>query len=660
MLKRSLIFVHRWLGVALCVLFLLWFPSGIGMMYFDFPGVSPSDRLERSPQLDPATIALSPGEAAETAGISSPAQLRLASFDGRPAYRFGVGGGEAIVYADTGEEQIDVSNAMVHRAAAAWTGLAVSDARVEPVEDVDQWTVQGQFRTLGPLRKYSWSGGDEVYVSQATGEVVQHTTTASRIGAYLGPIPHWFYFTPLRRHGPEWSQVVIYSSAIGTVAAIIGVVIGAWMYSPRRQYRSAGTPSSIPYHGQKRWHMLLGLVFGVFTATWAFSGMLSMDPFPSPPDPADGGRRGGGDMQRALRDPLDLTRFEARHPREALAQLAGLDVRQLELVTIAGEPMYLATLAGGDTRIVRMTGAPESAIPAGRIVDTIARAAAPFNVIDVRTLDQYDAYYLDRRRERPLPVVRLQIDDEGRSRYYVDPATARVVGSYNSGHWVTRWVYHGLHSLDFPWLYNYRPAWDIVVIAFMIGGTALCVTSLVLAWRVVGRTLIRTEQMKASAALVVFALVLTGLASAQTPAPAVKTPTQAETLAKWPWSIAHQTQQFKNDAITIELAPKEGMEYKYRLEKGAAVLYSWTSTGEVHFELHSVPDGSPQGYAEWFATNKLTSDHGVYNAQFTGLHGWWFENQTGQPITIRLSTSGFFTESTEFRRGKPPLVKQIP
>ena len=55
--------------------------------------------------------------------------------------------------------------------------------------------------------------------------------------------------------------------------------------------------------------------------------------------------------------------------------------------------------------------------------------------------------------------------------------------------WVNRWLYHGLHSLDFPWLYNYRPLWDIVVITFMVGGTALCVTSLILAWRVLGRKL---------------------------------------------------------------------------------------------------------------------------------------------------------------------------
>ena len=55
--------------------------------------------------------------------------------------------------------------------------------------------------------------------------------------------------------------------------------------------------------------------------------------------------------------------------------------------------------------------------------------------------------------------------------------------------WVSRWLYNGLHSLNFPWLYNYRPLWDIVVITFMLGGTALCVTSLILAWRVLGRKL---------------------------------------------------------------------------------------------------------------------------------------------------------------------------
>ena len=66
-----------------------------------------------------------------------------------------------------------------------------------------------------------------------------------------------------------------------------------------------------------------------------------------------------------------------------------------------------------------------------------------------------------------------------------------MVGSYSARSWVSRWLYHGLHSLDFPWLYRYRPLWDIVVISFMLGGTALCVTSLILAWGVLARNIAR-------------------------------------------------------------------------------------------------------------------------------------------------------------------------
>jgi len=79
------------------------------------------------------------------------------------------------------------------------------------------------------------------------------------------------------------------------------------------------------------------------------------------------------------------------------------------------------------------------------------------------------------------------VDDDQRTRYYIDPHTARIVGTYATRNWTSRWLYHGLHSLDFPWLYDHRPAWDIVVIAFMLGGAALSVTSVILAWRVVAR-----------------------------------------------------------------------------------------------------------------------------------------------------------------------------
>ena len=257
MIKRSAIFIHRWLGVALCVIFLLWFPSGIGMMYWDFPSVSDDDRLQRSPALNPATIRLSPAEAYAGLGDDQPpGQARLTTFDRRPVYVFEGRGGIGMIYADSGDRQIEVSDAMMTRIASAWTGQPASAATIEAVEHVDQWTIQGEFQNLSPLKKYSWPDGEQVYVSENTGEVAQYTTTTSRLGAYVGAIPHWLYFTPLRKHGLEWSRVVIWSSGIGTIAALLGVVIGLWMYSPSKQYRIAGAPTSIPYRGQKRLHTI--------------------------------------------------------------------------------------------------------------------------------------------------------------------------------------------------------------------------------------------------------------------------------------------------------------------------------------------------------------------------------------------------------------------
>ena len=485
MLKRSAILVHRWLGVALCLVFMLWFSSGIGMIYWEFPEVTTADRIERAPALTPGAIRLSPLEAFSTLGKSAaPGRVRLNTFDGRPVYRFVTDREEAVVYADTGARQVEVSRELMQRVASAWTRQPPGSAAVDEMSDVDQWTVQGSIRRLRPMSKFSWPTGEAVYVSHASGDVVQYTTTASRIGAYLGPIPHWLYFTPLRRHQRQWTDIVIWTSGIGTVTALLGIAIGIWTFSPSARYRDAGKPTRIPYRGSKRQHTILGLIFGVSAAAWAFSGMLSMDPF----GPVGGRGAGGRDIEQALRERLSLDAFAVRHPREALAAVAGLDVRELELASVAGEPVYLATLAGGSTWILGLDGRASTEFDRQRLAAIVTNAAGPAGLAELRELTQYDRYYRDRRRKLPLPVLLARLNDADQTRFYIDPRTARIVGRYSSSEWVGRWLYHGLHSLDFPGLYNHRPAWDIVMIAFMIGGTALCVTSLILAWSVVRRS----------------------------------------------------------------------------------------------------------------------------------------------------------------------------
>jgi hypothetical protein len=46
-----------------------------------------------------------------------------------------------------------------------------------------------------------------------------------------------------------------------------------------------------------------------------------------------------------------------------------------------------------------------------------------------------------------------------------------------------------LHSINLPWLYNHRPAWDIVVLILMLGGATLSVTAVVIGFQLVRQKL---------------------------------------------------------------------------------------------------------------------------------------------------------------------------
>ncbi len=153
--------------------------------------------------------------------------------------------------------------------------------------------------------------------------------------------------------------------------------------------------------------------------------------------------------------------------------------------------------------------------------------------------------------------------------------------------------------------------------------------------------------MKALALAAIAVLCLIAGPAAQQAAPAWQPPPPT------PGALVAQPGGYKQDAVEFTLAPKEGMEYRYRLEKGAGMLYSWTATGLVHYEMHSVPDGAPSDFAETFdKQDDRNGAHAAYTAPFTGIHGWYWQNRTQEPVTIKLTTAGFYTESQEFRRGQ--------
>jgi hypothetical protein len=271
---------HRWMGKFLCIPFFVWFLSGFVMMYSDFPAVSEAGRLDHLEPLNIDAVRISPDAAAKSAGISQPVEVRLSSILSRPVYRFRSAQNIAVVYADSGEVFHGFQEWQARQVGATWVHSRPEEARLEArqIQEDDQWTVQQHYRMYRPLWKLSWPNGEVTYVSDVDGELLQYTTPRSRLAAYFGAIPHWIYITQLRRHAATWSWLVIVMSGAGTVASLLGLIVGFWMYSPRKRYRFRGSASRIPYSGQMRWHMVLGLTFGLVTFTWILSGMFSMDP----------------------------------------------------------------------------------------------------------------------------------------------------------------------------------------------------------------------------------------------------------------------------------------------------------------------------------------------------------------------------------------------
>ena len=124
--------------------------------------------------------------------------------------------------------------------------------------------------------------------------------------------------------------------------------------------------------------------------------------------------------------------------------------------------------------------------------------------------------------------------------------------------------------------------------------------------------------------------------------------------------LAPQDTAFKQETVTFEAGPREGFEYKYRLEKGEALLYSWTASAPMNTEFHAEPDGAPRGYAQTYEKKDgMTAASGTLTAPFPGIHGWYWENTTDQPAKVTLTTAGYYNLSHEFRAGQPTKNKNF-
>lgn len=502
-LKRWLFLVHRWLGIGICLLFAMWFVSGMVMMYVGYPKLTEEERLQHLPRLEADARLLAPAQALAAAGIAGPLdELRLAaSSGGRPVYVATPARGEApaghkpppkgsgsvVIDAMSGQRLKSVDEAHALATAAAFAGPNVK-LEYLGTTDEDAFTHSRALDPHRPLHRVELGDAERtlLYVSSRSGEVVRDATRSEQLWNYAGAWIHWLY--PFRGNAfePYWTDIVNWLSIFGIAMALAGTVVGIMRWRFRKPYRSG---ARTPYPGaMMRWHHITGLLFALVTITWIFSGLMSMNPwriFDTGASKLDMAALQGGPLAPGAADAA---------PQVLLAASGGA-VRELRWTRVLGENRVLAQAAGGPPLVLDSRDGSPIGLDAAAL-RLAATQLLPAPVARVERLQDYDLYYYARDAHtmtgggaKPLPILRIVFDDPHATWVHLDPHTGAVLGRLDSGKRTSRWLFAMLHSWDWLPLLERRPLWDLVLIALSLGGTLLSVTGVVIGWRRLERKL---------------------------------------------------------------------------------------------------------------------------------------------------------------------------
>ena len=476
--KRGLYWVHRWLGVVTCLLAVMWFLSGLVMLYVPFPSWSDEERIAHLPPVAVERVALAPDEAIARAGVTSlPSAFRLEMLADTPVYRIVAGGTNSAVSAVTGAliREVDAEQAGRH-VAAVFPGTR---PRLDETLDYDQWTVTRRFDPHRPLLKFALDDpdGTNVYVSSRTGEIVQNATRSERVWNWLGAIPHWIYFSPIRKDQELWRQSVMWLSGPLIIGAIAGLWIGILRLRVRKPYARG---RMTPYRGWMKWHHVGGLVGGLFLTTWIASGWLSVNPFKWFARSQLTETQLGAYASWSKDKPYGVT-------HEALAAVSSAEPSDISFAWVGARPLIVARSRTGAALADAQTGMPIRLEDAA-LIEAARHVFPSAPVIDAYRLTEETLYWYSHNAKRPLPVVKVSFGDPSATWLYLDPATGAIAGLSDRSSRTYRWLFNFIHDYDLPLLLRNQPARDILVWVLSIAGLVVSVSGVVIGWRTIARS----------------------------------------------------------------------------------------------------------------------------------------------------------------------------
>ena len=471
---RLLLLVHRYLGIGFGVIVALWCLSGFVMMYVQYPDLNNREYLAGLQTLDTSTCCIADENVLEQlAGVN---EISVEMLAGLPVLRAWYGSDQSLVVnLRTGRWLLSIDQRTAMQQADAFLSASGRDGEARFLAQIasDQWTVAGYFNAWRPLYQFAAddTAGTQLYVSSVNGQVIQTTSSRERFWNWFGAVSHWIYPTVLRQNTALWSQVVIWLSIASLFLVSVGIYLGIVQYGAR------GDGSRSPYQGLNLWHHYAGLIFGLITVAWLFSGLLSMNPW--------GAFQGGGSVEERSRlqgNPIssaELIDFVGALGSNSLPT----GTVQLRSAPIDGAfAMIAKDSTGHATRLSSATLRPDP-LPEN-VWSRVAELVGPDKTVrESGMIETGDNYYFSHHEQVSFPVYRIVFDDAERTRYYFDADTAELIQKYDSDRRWNRWLFLGLHRGDFTSLMRRRPLWDLILLPLLIGVTVGALTGVWMGYR---------------------------------------------------------------------------------------------------------------------------------------------------------------------------------
>lgn len=466
----------------------MWFISGLVLVYHPFPNVSKEQKYEKQEILPSSLPDIREvlARISDTEGVKT---IKVKQFQGQTVFSISTKDSTYSFCSDTLQKVLPVDQNSIDLIVNRWVDAPI--LKIDTLYNNEQWIMYSRYNNEMPIYKYYFDDEEkhELYISSRSGEIQQFTSRADRIWAWLGAIPHKLYFPFLRHYANMWTNVLTIGGVICLIATFTGMYIGISAFYKRFRNRKK---LESPY--KKRWywwHHVTGIIFGIFLATWAFSGAMALQRIPqwvikTNNDYKITSSKIRGKKLAPNNYVLDYRTLKEAHP----------NLKEVEWSNFQNTPVY-NIVDGNRTLSIDASSSEvkELFLSEQDILKSIHKIHGDSISVKISLIDEYNQYYLSRERTLALPVYKVDVDDNDLSSYYINPKN----GDYkylNKNRKVKKWVFSGLHYFNIKFLVDRPILWTATIWILCIGGIVVCSTGVWLGGRFITRTIKRLFRKK--------------------------------------------------------------------------------------------------------------------------------------------------------------------